>query len=303
MSMRVTPTTMNRSVMTGLQANLARLQRTQEQLSSGRRTQPPLRLADRHGRRRCGCAASRPAPSSSGATSTTGSPGSGSADSTLTQASSIVLRVRQLLVAGQNGTNGPTERAAMAGEVDELRSLAGRPGQHDVSWTARLRGDAERDCGLRHDDRGVPGERRRRAAQRLRRRRRRRSACTLPGPEVFSTLFKGAGADPGVLKRISAALRSGDTAAMNTGARRPRPGVADDAERAEPGRVALQPAARGPEPAARRGWTRSSASLATTENIDLPKTIIDMQIQQTAYQAALGSTAKIIQPSLVDFLR
>ena len=45
------------------------------------------------------------------------------------------------------------------------------------------------------------------------------------------------------------------------------------------------------------------ASLATTENIDLPKTIIDMQLQQTAYQAALGSAAKIIQPSLVDFLR
>ena len=46
-----------------------------------------------------------------------------------------------------------------------------------------------------------------------------------------------------------------------------------------------------------------TANLATAESIDLPKTIIDMQIQQTAYQAALGSTAKIIQPSLVDFLR
>jgi len=46
-----------------------------------------------------------------------------------------------------------------------------------------------------------------------------------------------------------------------------------------------------------------TANLAIAENIDLPKTIIDMQIQSTSYQAALGAAAKIIQPSLLDFLR
>jgi flagellar hook-associated protein 3 FlgL len=39
------------------------------------------------------------------------------------------------------------------------------------------------------------------------------------------------------------------------------------------------------------------------EDIDLPATIMEMQLQQTAYQAALYATAKVIQPSLVDFLR
>lgn len=39
------------------------------------------------------------------------------------------------------------------------------------------------------------------------------------------------------------------------------------------------------------------------EDVDLPKTIMEMQLQQTAYQAALAATAKVIQPSLVDFLR
>ena len=43
--------------------------------------------------------------------------------------------------------------------------------------------------------------------------------------------------------------------------------------------------------------------LSATEDIDLPKTIMELQLQQTAYQAALGSTAKVIQPSLLDFLR
>jgi flagellar hook-associated protein 3 FlgL len=43
--------------------------------------------------------------------------------------------------------------------------------------------------------------------------------------------------------------------------------------------------------------------LSEVEDIDLPKTITDMTLQQTAYQAALGATAKVIQPSLMDFLR
>jgi flagellar hook-associated protein 3 FlgL len=43
--------------------------------------------------------------------------------------------------------------------------------------------------------------------------------------------------------------------------------------------------------------------LADVEEIDLPKTIMDLNLQQTGYQAALGATAKAIQPSLVDFLR
>src|SRR6476619_1758887 len=41
MSFRVTPQTLSRGVLEGLQANLTRLQRTQEQLSSGRRLNRP----------------------------------------------------------------------------------------------------------------------------------------------------------------------------------------------------------------------------------------------------------------------
>ena len=42
--------------------------------------------------------------------------------------------------------------------------------------------------------------------------------------------------------------------------------------------------------------------LSNVENIDLPATIVALQLQNTAYQAALSATAKVIQPSLVDFL-
>src|SRR3954453_2853367 len=42
---------------------------------------------------------------------------------------------------------------------------------------------------------------------------------------------------------------------------------------------------------------------AATEDVDLPKTIMEMQMQQTSYQAALQVTAQMLQPTLLDFLR
>ncbi|HEY0487249.1 MAG TPA: flagellar hook-associated protein FlgL [Mycobacteriales bacterium] len=45
------------------------------------------------------------------------------------------------------------------------------------------------------------------------------------------------------------------------------------------------------------------SALSGVQDIDLPKTITELQMQQVAYQAALGATAKVIQPSLLDFLR
>jgi len=44
-------------------------------------------------------------------------------------------------------------------------------------------------------------------------------------------------------------------------------------------------------------------ALSDVEDIDLPKTITELQLQQTAYQAALAAGARVVQPSLVDFLR
>ena len=43
--------------------------------------------------------------------------------------------------------------------------------------------------------------------------------------------------------------------------------------------------------------------LQNTENVDMPKTIMELQMQQTGYQASLSATAKALPPSLVDFLR
>ena len=45
------------------------------------------------------------------------------------------------------------------------------------------------------------------------------------------------------------------------------------------------------------------AKLSATEEVDLPKTIMELQMQQTGYSAALSVTAKSLQPTLLDFLR
>jgi flagellar hook-associated protein 3 FlgL len=45
------------------------------------------------------------------------------------------------------------------------------------------------------------------------------------------------------------------------------------------------------------------SKLSQTEDIDLPKTIMEMQMQQVGYQAALQATAQVMQPTLLDFLK
>jgi flagellar hook-associated protein 3 FlgL len=42
---------------------------------------------------------------------------------------------------------------------------------------------------------------------------------------------------------------------------------------------------------------------ASIENVDLAKTIMDLNMQKTGYEAALQATAQVIQPTLLDFLR
>lgn len=43
-------------------------------------------------------------------------------------------------------------------------------------------------------------------------------------------------------------------------------------------------------------------SLSSVKDADIAETYVNLQMKQTAYQAALSATAKIIQPSLLDFL-
>jgi flagellar hook-associated protein 3 FlgL len=49
--------------------------------------------------------------------------------------------------------------------------------------------------------------------------------------------------------------------------------------------------------------TSLTSDLAEVESVDLPKTIMDLQMQQVAYQSALGATSRVLQPTLMDYLK
>ena len=43
--------------------------------------------------------------------------------------------------------------------------------------------------------------------------------------------------------------------------------------------------------------------ISAVEDVDLAEVIMDLQSQEVAYKAALGATSRVLQPSLLDFLR
>jgi flagellar hook-associated protein 3 FlgL len=105
-----------------------------------------------------------------------------------------------------------------------------------------------------------------------------------------------------VLQNISDHMRSGNTAELrdslvdlDTGANVLRTAVSDIGSR-------YNRITQAKESALDRLLSLTS-QLSEIEDIDLPKTIMEMQLQQTSYQAALAASAKVIQPSLIDFLR
>lgn len=46
-----------------------------------------------------------------------------------------------------------------------------------------------------------------------------------------------------------------------------------------------------------------TSALSEVENTDLAKATVDLGLQEVAYKAALGATSRVLQPSLLDFLR
>jgi len=127
---------------------------------------------------------------------------------------------------------------------------------------------------------------------------------TVPGTEVF-----GSNADPDqlfrVLHELAAALRdeSGPRhARLSAGLT--RLDSATDRMLSKLGEIGARfNRVDTVKSAAEGALVDLATSLAQVEDIDLPKTIVDLQMQEVAYKAALGATARVVQPSLLDFLR
>jgi flagellar hook-associated protein 3 FlgL len=217
-------------------------------------------------------------------------------DSALQQMLDTGRRVRDLTVQGSStGTNSDVSAQAIATEVKSLRegllslanrTIGGRPLFGGVTPGAKAYDAAGTFVGQA----GPPVTRRVSDTEVVR--------VDITGPEAFGP----AGADIfAIADKIATDVvgnptaLAGHLADLDTAMKAMLTAVADVGSRAA--RVD-----REEQVNTDRSLTLSS-QLAETENIDLPNTIMRLQMQQVGYEAALSATAKALQPTLLDYLR
>jgi flagellar hook-associated protein 3 FlgL len=281
--------------MRGLQANQGRLSTTENQLTSGKQITRPsdsptgtmtamLLRSDMHTQDQY----SRNAQDGVNWLNTI--------DSALSSANDQTQRVRDLMVQGMSAGAGGSDsaRAGIATEIDQIRdSLIGIANTRYIDrpvFGGTTGGGAAYDSSGSYV--GDDGTVTRTVAEGTKVR------VDSNGEDVFGTgnnqvfsvladISDHMQNDPSQLSddldRLDTAMKSIQVAQASVGARTNR--VETLQQTANDRQVDLQ------------------SQLSEVEDIDLPKTITDMTLQQTAYQAALGATAKVIQPSLMDFLR
>jgi flagellar hook-associated protein 3 FlgL len=294
---RSTQASLTAGVMSNLQTNLDRLGRLQEKLSSGKEIAKPSDSPVATGsalRYRSDMRASqqhlRNADDALGWL--------GEADSALTSSLSVIRRVRELALSGANATADTDARNALAAEVDQLKDqLVGlanttylnRPifaGTADVTSAYDTGGNLVGDLAsssapvMRTVAPGV------------------KIQVNVVGANVFGTSASGllkTLADVADHLRTSPTSLAGDISTIDTHFSTVTNALSDVGARYN--RIeAMQTRAQDAIANLRQG-------LSEVEDIDLPKTVMDLQMQQVSYQAALNATAKVIQPSLLDFLR
>jgi flagellar hook-associated protein 3 FlgL len=222
-------------------------------------------------------------------------------DSALTSMLAQVRRVRDLTVQAANtGAGSDASREAMAVEIGEIRSsllsTANQSVQGRPLFSGIASGSVAYDAnGVYKGRGGTPGEqvvRRISDTETLR--------VDITGAEAFGDQALGDDLFA-VVGKLELAVRSGNSAditaqltALDSVTDTMLSAVADVGARAKrvEGAVTL---------VADQSLTLGQR-LATIENIDLPKTIMELEMQRTGYEAALAATAKALQPTLVDFL-
>lgn len=293
-SLRVTQRSISDRALLGLQTNLDRLNTLQGQLSSGK-------------------AISQPSDSPMGTVSALQLRASisdnaqwvrnaedglgwlGTIDSALSSATAMTRRVRDLVLQGLNtGSASQQSRDVMATEVDQLRNAL--IGVANTTYLDRPVFGGTTTGNLAFDSNGVylgdanPVARTVDSSTRVR--------VESTGPEVFGS---GAANLFQILANISLDLRTNptqlgtDLGKLDGAASLMMSQTADVGARYQ--RVDQM------RQAAEDRQLNLKSALSGVEDIDLPKTIMELQMQQVAYQSALGATAKVIQPSLLDFLR
>lgn len=292
--MRITQRAVALTSLQGLNRNLDAVGRLQEQLTSGRLINAPSD-SPTGTNKAMQTRAEQAAVAQQGRNISDAKDWLAQADSTLRAMLDTTRRVRDLTVQGLNtGAVSDASQQAAATEVTSLRNslldlantaVQGRPLFGGITQGAKAYEDGAWV--------GLPGAeitRRLSASETVR--------VDLTGPEAFgpdgTNLFDIVGRIASNLTTAPEALDA-DLADLDVAMKRMSTSVADVGARAA--RVDL---------AERLNFDRSlslESQLAETENVDLPNTIMRLQMQQVGYEAALAATAKALQPTLLDYLR
>lgn len=296
---RITQRMMSDASLVSIQTSLSRLSKTQEQITTGKvLNRPSDSPTDTTTAMRLRASIAQQKQFARNAQD--GQGWLNLADSTLQGVNSLVSRARDLALQGANASNAtPAAREALAAEVDQIRQsvlasanttyldrplfggVTGGPVAfaQDATGTvpyAGTPGTVDRAIG---PNASVP--------------------VNVDGPTAFGADGSSVFDD---LAALSTALRAGDTAGISN---------ALGTLKASQDRIqaAVSDVGARESRVDKAVDTANDAVLALTtqlsgvEDVDIAKATVDMQTQQVAYQAALAVTAKVVQPSLLDFLR
>lgn len=294
-SSRVTDSSMQTRAMADLQRTMSRGQKLQAQISSGKLLTRPsdsptgtVTSLQLRGEVRATQQYSRNADDGLGWL--------GTIQDKLGDASTSVIRVRDLTVQALNGAeNTPESREALAVEIDNVKQTL--IGEANTQYMNRPVFGGTTAGAVAYDATGTYKGDSFQTTRTVGPNSKVRIETT--GPEAFGSgntqLFQ-------VLTDLSRDIRANDTPNLNTDL-----GHLDKAHDllkstlsdvgARYNRVTQM------KQSAEDHLLSVSSQLSDIEDVDLPKAIMELQIQQTSYQAALAATAKVIQPSLIDFLR
>ncbi|WP_308199885.1 flagellar hook-associated protein FlgL [Actinotalea sp. K2] len=216
-------------------------------------------------------------------------------DSTLNTSLASLRRARDLTVQGANsGALNQTGREAIAIEIEGIRDAM--LSQANTSYLGRsvfagTSSAATAFASGTYDFNGSSGTVERRIAPDITVR------ADADGSKIFG---EGAASVFALLDGIAADLRNG----VEVG---PRLAELDTHQRAILGELGGVGSRYGQITTAQSSIQKTlmdvKSQLSAIEDIDLAEIIVELQMQEVAYQGALGATARVLQPTLMDFLR
>ncbi|MDO8106134.1 flagellar hook-associated protein FlgL [Isoptericola sp. b441] len=297
---RVTQQTLQRSTLANLQLNLSKMSDLQAQMSSGKKiTKPsddPAGTAQALSLR-----AQNRATTQYQRNAQDGEAWLTTIDTAMQTSVTTLRRVRDLVVQSGSGALNATGREALATEIEGLRdSLLG---QANTSYLGRsvFAGSSNAGAAFRVDSTTTPptytwtGSPDASVQRRL-------APDTTVRADADGSAFFGDGATSvfTMLDDIAAGLRAGtdvtsklddiDTRTSSMLGELSNVGTRTNQIKAAQSNNAL-------------ALQDVSTRLSGVEDIDLAQTVVELQMQEVAYKGALGATARVLQPTLMDFLR